>query len=160
MLIMVCYFKKICGINQAEDQVMWPDLLLRRTSALASFQEWSVVSAWLRIWAQPRNPCWARNSASASTCLCAFFSILAKFCVPSMWKRKKWIILCAFWNLNALKDLRHIVGLSLWAGFRSMNSALEGLQEYLTQPLGGIHRSESSPSRFFIIIVVYVSSHP
>ena len=54
---MVCYFKKICGINQAEDRVTWPDLLYRCTSTLASFREWSVVSAWLRIWAQPRNPC-------------------------------------------------------------------------------------------------------
>ena len=35
---------------------MWPDLLHRHTSALASFREWSVVSAWLRIRAQPRNP--------------------------------------------------------------------------------------------------------
>ena len=42
MLIMVCYFKKICGINQAEDRVTWPDLLHRRMSALASFREWSV----------------------------------------------------------------------------------------------------------------------
>ena len=69
MLIMVCYFKKICGINQAKDRVTWPDLLHRRTSALASFREWSAVSAWLRIWAQLRNPCQPRNSASASTCL-------------------------------------------------------------------------------------------
>ena len=67
MLIMVCYFKKICGINQAEDLVTWPDLLHRHTSALASFREWSVVSAWLRIQAQPRNPCQPHNSASAST---------------------------------------------------------------------------------------------
>ena len=68
MLIMVCYFKKICGINQAEDRVTWPDLLHRHMSALASFREWSVVSAWLRIRAQPRNPRQSRNSASASTC--------------------------------------------------------------------------------------------
>ena len=67
MLIMVCYFKKICGINQAEDLVTWPDLLHRHTSALASFREWSVLSAWLRIQAQPRNPCQPRNLASAST---------------------------------------------------------------------------------------------
>ena len=26
------------------------------------------------------------------------------FMCPSMWKRKKMEILCAFWNLNALKD--------------------------------------------------------
>ena len=67
MLIMVCYFKRICGINQAEDRVKWPDLLHRHTIALASFREWSVVSAWLRIRAQPWNPCQPRNSASAST---------------------------------------------------------------------------------------------
>ena len=67
MLIMVCYLKKICGINQAEDRVTWPNLLHQHTSALASFREWSVVSAWLRIRAQPRNPCQPRNSASAST---------------------------------------------------------------------------------------------
>ena len=36
--------------------------------------------------------------------LCAFFFILLQFMCPSMWKRKKLIILCAFWNLNALKD--------------------------------------------------------
>ena len=66
---MVCYFKRICGINQAEDRVTWPDLLHRHTIALASFREWSVVSARLRIRAQPRNPCRARNSASAWTCL-------------------------------------------------------------------------------------------
>ena len=64
---MVCYFKRICGINQAEDRVTWPDLLHRHTIALASFREWSVVSARLRIRAQPRNPCRARNSASAWT---------------------------------------------------------------------------------------------
>ena len=57
MLIVVCYFKKICGINQAEDRVTWPDLLLRHTSALASFRKWLVVSAWLRIRAQPWNRC-------------------------------------------------------------------------------------------------------
>ena len=28
---MVCYFKRICGINQAEDRVTWPDLLHRHT---------------------------------------------------------------------------------------------------------------------------------
>ena len=66
---MVCYFKRICGINQAEDRVTWPDLLHRHTIALASFREWSVVSAGLRIRAQPRNPCRARNSASAWTWL-------------------------------------------------------------------------------------------
>ena len=66
---MVCYFKRICGINQAEDRVTWPDALHRHTIALASFREWSVVSAWLRIRAQPWNPCQTRNSASASTCL-------------------------------------------------------------------------------------------
>ena len=66
---MVCYFKRICGINQAEDRVTWPDLLHRHTIALASFREWSVVSARLRIRAQPRNPCRARNSASAWTWL-------------------------------------------------------------------------------------------
>ena len=65
---MVCYFKRICGINQADDRVTWPDLLHRHTIALASFREWSVVSARLRIRAQPRNPCRARNSASAWTC--------------------------------------------------------------------------------------------
>ena len=27
-----------------------------------------------------------------------------KFMCPSMWKRSNWIDLCAFWNLNALKD--------------------------------------------------------
>ena len=70
VLIMVCYFKNICGINQAEDRVTWPYLLHRHTSALASFREWSVVAAWLRIRAQPRNPCQSRNSASASTCKC------------------------------------------------------------------------------------------
>ena len=64
---MVCYFKRICGINQAEDRVTWPDFLHRHTIALASFREWSVVSARLRIRAQPRNPCRARNSASAWT---------------------------------------------------------------------------------------------
>ena len=68
MLIMVCYFKRICGINQAEDRVTWPDLLHRHTITFASFREWSVVSAWLRIQAQPWNPCQSRNSASASTC--------------------------------------------------------------------------------------------
>ena len=68
MLIIVCYFKKICGINQAEDRVTWLDLLHQHTIALVSFREWSVVSAWLRIRAQPRNPCQPRNSPSASTC--------------------------------------------------------------------------------------------
>ena len=48
---------------------MWLDLLHWRTSALASFREWSVVSVWLWIWAQPRNPCQPRNYASASTWL-------------------------------------------------------------------------------------------
>ena len=67
MLIMVCYFKKICGINQAEDRVTWPDLLHRYTSQLASFREWSVVSARLRIRAQPQNPCQPRNSASGGS---------------------------------------------------------------------------------------------
>ena len=70
---MVCYFKRICGINQAEDRVTWPDLLHRHTIALASFREWSVVSARLRIRVQPRNPCRARNSASAWTCLLGCF---------------------------------------------------------------------------------------
>ena len=65
---MVCYFKRICGINQAEDRVTWPDLLHRHTIALVSFRERSVISARLRIRAQPRNPCRARNSASAWTC--------------------------------------------------------------------------------------------
>ena len=60
-------FKKICGIYQAEDRVMWPDLLHCHTSALASFREWSFVSVWLRIRAQPRNPCQPRNSALALT---------------------------------------------------------------------------------------------
>ena len=69
MLIIACYFKKICGINQAEDRVTWPDFLHRHTIALVSFREWSVVSGWLRIRAQPRNPCQPRNSASASTWL-------------------------------------------------------------------------------------------
>ena len=46
---MVCYLKKICGINQAEDRVTWPDLLHRHANALASFREWSVLSAWLRF---------------------------------------------------------------------------------------------------------------
>ena len=55
--------KKICGINQAENRVMCPDLLHWQTSTLASFREWSVVSAWLQIRAQPRNPCQPRNSA-------------------------------------------------------------------------------------------------
>ena len=72
MLIMVCYFKRIWGINQAEDRVTWPDLLHRHTIALASFREWSVVSAWLRIRAQPWNPCQPRNSALAWTCLINF----------------------------------------------------------------------------------------
>ena len=62
--------QKICGINQAEDRVTWPDLLHQHMSVLASFREWLVVSAWLGIRAQPRNPCQPRNSASASTCLC------------------------------------------------------------------------------------------
>ena len=75
---MVCYFKRICGINQAEDRVTWPDLLHRHTIALASFREWSAVSARLRIRAQPRNPCRARNSASAWTWL----SRLQSFAVP------------------------------------------------------------------------------
>ena len=39
-------------------------------SVLASFREWSVVSAWLRIRAQPWNPCHPSNSVSASTCAC------------------------------------------------------------------------------------------
>ena len=46
---MVCYLKKICGINQAEDRVTWPDLLHRHANALASFREWLVLSAWLRF---------------------------------------------------------------------------------------------------------------
>ena len=46
MLIMVCYLKKICGINQGEDQVTWLDLLHQHTSMLVSFREWWVVSAW------------------------------------------------------------------------------------------------------------------
>ena len=65
------YFSLLCYLelrsNQAEDRVTWPDLLHRHTSALASFREWSVVSVWLRIRAQLRNPCQPRNSASAST---------------------------------------------------------------------------------------------
>ena len=32
-------------------------------------------SAWLRIWAQPRNPCQPRNSASASTCSTGIFTL-------------------------------------------------------------------------------------
>ena len=39
-------------------------------SVLASLREWSVVSAWLRIRAQPRNHCQSHNSASASTWKC------------------------------------------------------------------------------------------
>ena len=54
MLILVCCFKKkICGINQVED--MWPDLLHRHTSTRASFGEWSVVSTWIWIWASPKS---------------------------------------------------------------------------------------------------------
>ena len=41
--------KKICGIKQAEDRVTWPNVLHRHTSMLASFREWSVVSAWLPV---------------------------------------------------------------------------------------------------------------
>ena len=86
---MVCYFKRICGINQAEDRVTWPDLLHRHTIALASFREWSVVSARLRIRAQPRNPCRARNSASAWTCSPQVYSItsLPTFMSRGMIKR-------------------------------------------------------------------------
>ena len=57
MLIMVRYFKKYVELTQAEDRVTWPDLLHQRTSTLASFQEWSFISVWLRIRAQVRNPC-------------------------------------------------------------------------------------------------------
>ena len=44
MLIMVCYFKRICEINPAEDRVTWPNLLHRHPSTLVSFQEWLVAS--------------------------------------------------------------------------------------------------------------------
>ena len=88
MLIMVCYFKTMCGINQAEDRVTWPDLLHRRTSALASFQEWLVVSAWLRIRAQPRNPCQPRNSASASTWQTLPCLMVPLVCNQPFWGRK------------------------------------------------------------------------
>ena len=80
MLIMVCYFKRICGINQAEDRVTWPDLLHWHTIPLASFREWLVVSAWLRIRAQPWNPRQARNSVSASNWL-GRFSVFGSRCL-------------------------------------------------------------------------------
>ena len=63
-----CGWDLLLTLNQAEDRVTWPDLPHQHTIALASFREWSVVSAWLRIRAQPWNPCQPRNSASASTC--------------------------------------------------------------------------------------------
>ena len=44
MLIMVCYFKRICEINPAKDRVTWPNLLHRHPSTLVSFQEWLVAS--------------------------------------------------------------------------------------------------------------------
>ena len=50
-------WKKLCGINQAEDRVTWPDLLHWHTSKLTSLREWLVVSAWLWIQAQVQNPC-------------------------------------------------------------------------------------------------------
>ena len=46
--------------------------------------------------------------------ICVPFSLYwPNFMCPSMCKGKKMIILCAFWNVNVLKDLRCIVGLSL-----------------------------------------------
>ena len=67
MLIMVCYFKRICVINQAED----PSHVTRSSSPAhdraREFPGMIGFSAWLRIRAQPWNPCQPRNSASAST---------------------------------------------------------------------------------------------
>ena len=44
---------------------------------------------------------------------CDFFPYCPNFICPSMWKWEKWIILCAFWNLNALKVKRRTFRLSL-----------------------------------------------
>ena len=90
MLIMVSYLKRIFGINQAEDRVTWPDLIHRHTIALASFREWSVVSAWLRIRAQPWNPCQPRNSASASTWLCAGWTQLRRISINQVQYMVSW----------------------------------------------------------------------
>ena len=48
MLIAVHYCIKICGINQAQNQVTWSDLLHQHMSMLTSFLEWSVASTWSR----------------------------------------------------------------------------------------------------------------
>ena len=69
MLITVHYFSKtkICGINQAEDWVTWPNLLHRHTSKFVSFWEWSVASMRPRIWGQPRNLCLPQRWDSSPT---------------------------------------------------------------------------------------------
>ena len=45
--------------------------------------------------------------------MCVPFPHIAQFICPSMLKGEKWKILCAFWNLNALKAERRIARLSL-----------------------------------------------
>ena len=87
MLIMVRYFKKYVELTLAEDQVMSPNLLQQHTSTLASFWEWSVVSVWLWIRAQVRNPCYPRSSDLSSTWLVA--ESLLSF-NGHIWRRTWW----------------------------------------------------------------------
>ena len=67
MLFMIHYLKKICGINQAKDRVMWPDHLHRQTSTLTNFWEQSFASTSSRIQGWPRNRSWLGSSDSSST---------------------------------------------------------------------------------------------
>ena len=52
---------------------------------------------------------------------------------PSTWKRKRWIISCAFWNLNVLKDLRRIVRLSMYVS-NGITSILHKASDMLLVP--------------------------
>ena len=56
MLIMVCYFKRICGINQPEDRVTWPDLLHRHQIFHVSAGTWS------RSWVSGNDRLFPRGS--------------------------------------------------------------------------------------------------
>ena len=56
-----------CGINQAEDQVMWPDVLHLHMNTLARLQEQSVASMWSQIGAGPEIGT-SSGPDSSSTC--------------------------------------------------------------------------------------------
>ena len=163
---MVCYFKRICGINpvsparcrfqhsarrrlaeklginQAENGVMWPDLLHRHTIALASFREWSVVSAWLRIGAQPWNLCQPRNSASALT----------------------WLMSCQAWHPHASGGFASIpkahFPLKLYNHLRPAKPRLYAPQFNSLSPCEAYMRHQPMPSLVLVMIGAKPLSDP